>query len=171
MSPSLHTVLRPAALVLALAAPLAQAQQAGTYEGLTDAGDALTIKVELDEFSQPRVHEVGMSWTATCTKSGPGRGVGWGAGASEPVVDRKAAFEVIGNALYQAWTMKFNASGTQVSGTFLGRTPEFTDVHTSTKSVQLCDSGKRSFTADLVTPTRVGQPAPARGGLRALPLR
>lgn len=168
MSCHLHAVLRSTALVLGLSASLAQAQQVGVYEGLTDAGDPLTIKVELDEFSQPRVHEVGMSWIATCTKTGPGRFVGWGAGVSESIVARKASFEVRGNALYQSWTLKFNGAGDQVSGSFLGRTPEFVDLDSSTKQVQLCDSGKRSFTASLV-PGSTAAPAMGRGQLRALP--
>lgn len=166
MVPSLHSVLRPIALLLGLTASLAQAQQVGTYEGLTDAGDSLTIKVELDEFGQPRVHEVGIGYIATCTKSGPGRWVGWGAGVSETIVARKASFEVRGNALYQSWALKFNGAGDQISGSFLGRTPEFVDLDSSTKLVQLCDSGKRSFTASLVPMATVGEPALGRGERR-----
>lgn len=169
MFPSLHPVLRPATLLLALSAPLAQAQQVGTYEGVTDAGDSLTIKVELDEFGQPRVHEVGIGYIATCTKSGPGRWVGWGAGVSQSIVARKASFEVRGNALYQSWALKFNGAGDQISGSFLGRTPEFVDLDSSTKLVQLCDSGKRSFTASLVPLGTAAAPGLGRGEVRALP--
>ncbi|MBQ0960987.1 hypothetical protein KAK06_18675 [Ideonella sp. 4Y11] len=165
----LHALLPPTALVLGLTASLAQAQQVGTYEGLTDAGDSLTIKVEHDEFGQPRVHEVGIGYIASCTKSGPGRWVGWGAGVSQSIVARKASFEVRGNALYQSWTLKFNGAGDQISGSFLGRTPEFVDLDSSTKQVQLCDSGKRSFTASLVPMATAGAPALRRGEQRALP--
>lgn len=148
MSLSLRPALIP--LALSLAAGLSQAQQLGRFEGVTDNGDPMSLVVALDEFSQLVVKDVGMFWMATCTKSGPGRGVGWGVGLTEPIVDRKAAFEFRGNSLYMAWTMKFNAAGDTVTGTVTGRTPEFTDVSSSTKSVQLCDSGKRSFTATLV---------------------
>jgi len=161
--------LRPAliSLALSLASGLAAAQQLGHFQGLTDNGDEVNITVGLDDFSQVAVRDIGMFWMATCTKSGPGRGVGWGVGTSQPIVDRKAAIEVRGNSLYMAWTLKFNAAGDTVTGTVTGRTPEFTDVSTSTKSVQMCDSGKRTFSATLVPAAR-GQAPLARGEIRAL---
>lgn len=133
--------------LLAAAAP---AQTIGHYEGTTSQGQFISIEV-VDDGAGGNAFGGGLVfWEADCTKSGPGRGVGWGLGTNVPFSGNKFATEFRLNTLYEKWKMTF--SGSSVSGTFLGRTPEFTDPATSTKSVQLCDSSLLSFSATLTPP-------------------
>ena len=41
-----------------------------------------------------------------------------------------------------------------MTGTFIGRTPEFTDPLTSSRNVQFCDTGVRDLTAELSSQMR-----------------
>lgn len=136
-----------------------QAQQVGTYIGSTTEGDYVELKVESDEFGNPMLTSALSFWTATCTRSGS-RGSAWGVGFFNPVVDRKVTAELRSNGLYEKWNLKFNAAGTRVHGTFIARTPEFVDVLTNTKQVELCDTGTRELTADLQPPAAAGATAP-----------
>lgn len=132
-----------------LATP-ASAQTIGHYEGTTSQGHGMSIDV-VDDGAGGNAFGGGlMFWEADCSKSGPGRFVGWGVGTSIPFSGNKFSTEFRFNTLYEKWKLTF--SGDTVTGTFLGRTPEFTDPETSTKSVQLCDSGNLSFSATLVPP-------------------
>lgn len=144
--------------LLCAAAP---AQTIGHYEGTTSQGQFISIDV-VDDGAGGNAFGGGLVfWEADCTRSGPGRGVGWGVGTTIPFSGNKLSTEFRFNTLYEKWKMTF--SGSSVSGTFLGRTPEFTDPNTSTKSVQLCDSGMLSFSADLMPPALVGHALPAPG--------
>lgn len=128
---------------------LAQAQSFGLYQGQTTEGDTVEITVGDDGAGGPAVLGATVFWTATCAKSGPGRNSAWGVGTNQPIVNRKATLDFRFNGLYEHFVLKFNAAGNQVSGSFLGRTPEFVDVASNTKQVELCDTGTRSFSADL----------------------
>ena len=126
-----------------LLASTASAQTLGTYEGLTSQGKSITLDV-VDDGAGGNAFGGGLVfWDAECSKSGPGRGVAWGVGTNI-----SAEFKF--NMLYEKWKLTF--AGTTVTGTFVGRTPEFMDVNPSTKSVELCDSGTLSFSATLVPP-------------------
>jgi hypothetical protein len=129
-------------------AQAASAQTIGHYEGTTSQGNLMSIDV-VDDGSGGTAFGGGLVfWQATCSKSGPGRNVAWGVGTNQPFSGNKVNAEFSFNMLYEKWKLTF--SGNSVSGTFLGRTPEFTDVSTSTKAVELCDSGSLSFSANLV---------------------
>lgn len=165
--PALKSTL-PAAVValaaLGTAAP-ASAQVAGLYRGQTDQGQ--TIEITITQDSSTGLFYFGgalVFWTATCKVSGPGRGVAWGIGGNEPLTFPTTAYTFRGNGLYEEYKFKF-IGGTRIRGNFLGRTPEFVDVNTSSKQVQLCDSGNLGFTADWVPPSEAARsPAlPAAG--------
>lgn len=148
----------------------AQAQQIGTYIGSTTEGDYVELTISDDGLGNPVFTGALSFWTGTCTKSGS-RGSAWGVGFDLPVVNRKVTAESIGNALYEKWTLKFNTSGSRVTGTFLARTPEFVDVANNTKQVELCDTGTRNFSADLVLPSqRQTGPGPALRPGQAMPV-
>lgn len=133
-----------------LLASTASAQTLGTYEGLTSQGKSITLDV-VDDGAGGNAFGGGLVfWDADCSKSGPGRGVAWGVGTNIPFGGTKVSAEFKFNMLYEKWKLTF--AGTTVTGTFVGRTPEFMDVNTSTKSVELCDSGTLSFSATLVPP-------------------
>jgi hypothetical protein len=135
-----------AAVLLAAGGTSALAQSAGTYTGTNSQGK--TVEVTLaDEGAGLRITSLLMFWSADCTRSGPGRDVAWGVGAQEPVTGGSQTYEFRGNGLYERWTLNFD--GSAVTGTFTARTPEFTDVATSTRSVQLCNSGSLTFSANL----------------------
>jgi len=162
-----HTALIAAVGALWMLSAAAAAQTIGHYEGTTSQGNGISIDIVDDGAGGTAFGGAGLGWIATCTKSGPGRSVGWGVGTNIPFSGNKFSTEFKFNTLYEKWKMTF--SGSSVSGTFLGRTPEFTDPDTSTKSVQLCDSGMLSFSADLVPPAATRQPLPAPG--HAIPLK
>jgi hypothetical protein len=140
-----------AACTLCLFNPVASAQSAGVYAGLNSQGKPVEITVADDGLGGLQLTSALMFWTADCTRSGPGREVAWGVGANTPIVGNQLNTEFRSNGLYEKWSYVF--SGNTVTGTFMGRTPEFTDVSSSTRKVQLCDSGNLSFSADLAVPT------------------
>lgn len=154
-----------AAACLGLAGP-AQAQSFGLYRGQTTEGDTIEITVGDDGAGGPAVLVAAATWTATCTRSGPGRGVSWGVGSSQPIVNRRAVLDFRFNGLYEHFVLRFNAAGNQVTGSFVGRTPEFVDAATNTRQVQLCETGVRNFSADLQPALLRPVDAPAAGQAR-----
>lgn len=146
-----HAATLGALWLLATAAP---AQTIGHYEGTTSQGHPISFDVIDDGAGGNAFGGGGAFWEADCSKSGPGRNAAWGVGTNIPFSGNKVMVEFRFNALYQKWKITF--SGSSASGTFLGRTPEFTDVNSSTKSVELCDSGTLSFTAELAPPAEAG---------------
>ncbi|HEX5684494.1 MAG TPA: hypothetical protein VFY73_10730 [Ideonella sp.] len=155
--PGTRIVAVGALWLLAAAAP---AQTIGHYQGTTSQGHFISINVVDDGAGGNAFGGGQVLWEANCTKSGPGRLVSWALGTFIPFSGKKFATEFRLNSLYEKWKLTFR--GNSVSGTFLGRTPEFTDPATSTKSVQLCDSGLLSFTATLTAPL-AGHALPAPG--------
>ncbi len=149
----LHLVA--ATCALCLLHPLASAQTAGVYVGLNSQGKPVEITLADDGLGGLQLTSALMFWTADCTRSGPGREVAWGVGANTPIVGNQLNTEFRSNGLYEKWTFVF--SGNTVTGTFMGRTPEFTDIASSTRKVQLCDSGNLSFSADQAVPTTTRQ--------------
>ena len=145
----MHTLFRTCALsgLLGLLGLAVQAQPLGHYNGTTSQGSPVSFDVVDDGSGGVIVAGFSMSWTASCTRSGPGRGVGWGVWANSPVVDNKTAFELAYNMVYEKVRMSFRQQGEVVSGSFLGRTPEFVDVTSSTRLVEMCDSGALTFEA------------------------
>ena len=132
------------------AANPAAAQTAGTYTGVNSQGKPVEVKLVDDGVGGLILESLVMFWTADCTRSGPGREVAWGVGSNTAVTSSTVDVEFRGNGLYEKWRLVFD--GGSVSGTFTGRTPEFTDIETSTRSVQRCDSGNLTFSASQSTP-------------------
>lgn len=146
---------------LAVAAQAASAQVPGLYVGTTSQGQTIEITVVEDNLQQPAFAGVTVFWQAVCTRSGPGRNVAWGVGTTPlPITEPLLNFEFRGNSLYEKFRFQF--AGNNVSGTFVGRTPEFVDVFSATRQVQLCDSGNVSFNATRVEGARP-QAAPVAG--------
>jgi hypothetical protein len=144
-----------------LLASTASAQTFGTYEGLTSQGKFMSLDVVDDGLGGTAFGGGLVFWDADCSKSGPGRSVAWGVGTSIPFGGTKVSAEFKFNMLYEKWKLTF--SGSTVTGTFLGRTPEFVDVNTSTKSVEMCDSGTLTFSATLAPPLAARRlPAPGQ---------
>jgi hypothetical protein len=162
-----RTVLSGAMLVLAglTAATPASAQLAGLYVGQTDQGQTIEITITQDSGGLYYFGGALVFWEATCKVSGPGRQVGWGIGTTVPLTFPNTEYTFASNALYENYKFRF-LGGTRIKGTFLGRTPEFVDPNMSSKQVQLCDSGSRSFVADWVPPSeataRRALPAPGQ---------
>ena len=152
-------IARFALAALALSASAAQAQQFGLYVGTTSQGETFELRVDDDGFGNPLLASATVFWSATCTKSGPGRFTAWGIGASEPIIARKVALEARFNQLYEKFDLKFNAAGNRVTGKFQGKTSEFEDIANSTRSVELCDSGTLDVSADLQVPSGARVPA------------
>jgi hypothetical protein len=150
---------RLALAALALCASASQAQQFGTYVGTTSQGETFEIRVDDNGFGDPVLASATVFWSATCTKSGPGRFTAWGIGVSEAIVARKVTLEARYNQLYEKFDLKFNAAGNRVTGKFQGKTSEFEDIANSTRSVELCDSGTLDVSADLQVPSAVRTPA------------
>ena len=92
-------IARFALAALALSASAAQAQQFGLYVGTTSQGETFELRVDDDGFGNPLLASATVFWSATCTKSGPGRFTAWGIGASEPIIARKVALEARFNQL------------------------------------------------------------------------
>ncbi len=136
------------ALAATMAAGTASAQVVGLYQGVTSQGQLIEIQLIEDANGTLAFGGGTVFWQATCTRSGPGRTVAWGIGASTPLDGQQVTHEFRGNSLYERWRMLF--AGNTVSGNFTGRTPEFVDPFSSSRQVQLCDSGNLSFTATLV---------------------
>lgn len=139
-----------------LAAAGASAQVVGIYQGVTSQGQFIEIQVIEDANNALAFGGGTVFWQASCTRSGPGRTVAWGIGASTPLDGQQVTHEFRGNSLYERWRMTF--AGNNVSGNFIGRTPEFVDPFASSRQVQLCDSGTVSFTATLVPGARPTAP-------------
>ena len=152
---TLHRLLPAtlAPLALTCLAGNAGAQQIGLYTGTTSQGNNFEVRVVDDGFGNPLLESLTVFWTATCTKSGPGRGVAWGVGSGAPIVDRKIAAEYRFNMLYEKFDLKFNASGSSVTGKFQARTPEFEDATNSVSSVERCDSGALTLSGDYQVPS------------------
>ena len=107
MNRSLNLLLSTLCTVAGLSlADAAQAQSFGTYVGSTTEGDSVEITVGDDGFGGPMITGALVFWTATCTESGS-RGVAWGIGASQPIVNGKATLEFRGNPLYERFRLKF----------------------------------------------------------------
>lgn len=153
-SATLKSALPAAAVALAAlaAATPASAQVAGLYRGLTDQGQTVEITITQDSGGLFYFGGALVFWEATCKVSGPGRSTAWGIGASVPIASPVTEYTFASNALYEQFKLKFLGS-TRIRGNFLGRTPEFVDVASSSKQVQLCDSGNVGFTADWVPPS------------------
>ena len=161
MPPSRRIAWSTAFAALLMAAPWSiQAQSAGTYAGLNSQGNTVEIALVDDGAGGLLVESLTMFWTADCTRSGPGRSVAWGVGSQAPVVTGPIDLEFSGNALYEKWSLVF--SGNTVTGTFTGRTPEFTDIATSSRKVQRCDSGPLSFSANLTPGAAARRLAPGQ---------
>lgn len=158
------------AAAAALTTLAAQAQQIGHYVGTTSQGQTFEMDVTDDGFGNPLFHAATVFWSATCTKSGPGRFTAWGVGLDTPIVNRKATAEVRYNQLYEKFDLKFNAAGNRVTGKFQGKTSEFQDIATSTRNVELCDSGLLDVTADLQLPTAERSGGAASAGAKAWPV-
>lgn len=164
-----YKTLRPLAVAGALMAALTvQAQQVGTYTGTTSQGELFELTVIDDGFGNPVFEGAVVFWIGTCTKSGPGRFSAWGIGANAPIVDRKVVFEARYNQLFEKFDLKFNASGSQVTGKFQGKTSEFEDVANSTKSVELCDSGPLTVSASYQAPSGARTALPPAGQARPI---
>lgn len=157
-----------AAACTLLAATATQAQQFGTYAGTTSQGDTFELTVVDDGFGNPVFQGATVFWSGTCTKSGPGRFTAWGIGANVPIVNRKVVFEARYNQLFEKFDLKFNASGSQVTGKFQGKTSEFEDIASSTKSVELCDSGPLTVSATYLAPTGARVALPPAGQARLI---
>lgn len=140
----------------ATAASSASAQVVGTYQGVTSQGQFVEVQLIQDANGALAFGGGTVFWQASCTRSGPGRTVAWGIGASTPLDGQSVTHEFRGNSLYERWRMLF--AGNTVSGNFIGRTPEYVDPFSSTRQVQLCDSGNISFTATLVPGARPTAP-------------
>lgn len=147
-----------AALVLAgtVVSGTTSAQVVGLYQGITSQGQLIEIQLIEDANGALAFGGGTVFWQATCTRSGPGRTVAWGIGASTPLEGQAVTHEFRGNSLYERWRMVF--AGNTVSGNFIGRTPEYVDPFASSRQVQLCDSGNLSFTATLAPGARPSAP-------------
>lgn len=147
-----------AALALAgtMAAGTASAQVVGLYQGVTSQGQLIEIQLTEDGIGTLVFGGGTVFWQATCSRSGPGRSVAWGIGANTPLDGQQVTHEFRGNSLYERWRMFF--AGNNVSGTFIGRTPEYVDPFASSRQVQLCDSGTLNFTATLVPGAKPSAP-------------
>ena len=152
--------LAAAQVALALAGTMAagttSAQVAGLYQGVTSQGQLIEIQLIENRIGTLVFSGGTVFWQATCTRSGPGRTVAWGIGASTPLDGQQVTHEFRGNSLYERWRMFF--AGNNVSGTFVGRTPEYVDPFASSRQVQLCDSGTLNFTATLVPSAKPSAP-------------
>lgn len=144
-----HLTAAAGACLLAIAALPAAAQQLGTYSGTTSQGDSMSLTVAIDGNGQTAITGALFFWSATCKRSGEGRGVGWGTGADAVITNKKASYEFRSTSLYESVTATFNPASNTVTGTFLGHTPEFVDVANNVKKVELCDSGSLTFSASL----------------------
>ncbi len=127
------------ALSGALGAQGALAQQAGTYTGVTSEGLPISIIVESDGVGGFVFTQNQTQWTMTCTKGGNHTGY-WYVGAYEPIVAGKVSWEFKSDFLYEKMKLKWNGSGTQVTGDFAASEPLFVDISTSTKQYTRCDS-------------------------------
>lgn len=153
------------ALIALTAAAPASAQVAGVYRGLTDQGQSIEITITQDGSGLFYFGGALVFWEATCKVSGPGRSVAWGIGTTVPLTFPTTEYTFASNALFENFKFRF-LGGTRIRGNFLGRTPEFVDVSSSSKQVQLCDSGNIGFTADWQAPSEAARspalPAPGQ---------
>jgi len=147
-APTAHAAL---ALTLALIAGGAHAQVAGTYAGTTS--DGLSIEITLVNSETDGLVFTGSStqWNETC-KTGDVKFAWWGIGAYLPVSAKKLSSEYKGQSLYQTLTMKFDVSGTTVTGTVKAGEATYVDVNSSIKQTEPCNSGLVTYTATLQSP-------------------
>ncbi len=154
-----------AALALGALTATASAQVPGLYIGTLTSGGTIEMTFTDNGLGGADLTGVTVFWNPTCTVSGTGRITAWGIGTQTPVpTGQRVQFEFRGNSLYERF--RFVASGTAITGDFLGRTPEFADVSRSTTRVELCDSGLQSFNASWVPPAAAAEGASARPGLQ-----
>ena len=140
------------------------AQVAGLYQGVTSQGQTIEVSL-IDDGNGGLAFGGGtVFWQASCTRTGFGRNVAWGIGASVPLDGQSVTTEFIGNSLYERWRLFF--AGNTVSGNFVGRTPEFVDPFASSRQVQLCDSGNLSFNGTLVPGAKAIAPLSAGQALQ-----
>jgi hypothetical protein len=147
---SLFVPLAAASLMLG-ATGSASAQQFGTYSGSTSQDQTFSLTVGDDGNGNPMLTGVTIWWLSTCSKSGAGRTTAWGVGAFQPIVGGAVTYEFRSNSLYEKFKIQFDPATGGVSGSFMGHTPEFVDITTSTTKVELCNSGKVTFSGAMQT--------------------
>jgi len=140
-----------AAIVAAVLATPAVAQQVGTYTGTSADGSSLTFVVGTDPNNgYYQLTSAGIGFSAPCRNHAYVLNSAWGLGLAQDIIDRKTGkFSQTDNYFTFNITLEFSKDGLSATGTIVTFSPTLDPVGAEPKKALFCESPKQTLSLTL----------------------
>jgi hypothetical protein len=140
-----------AAIIAAVLATPATAQEVGTYKGTSADGQSLTFVVGTDpNTGYPALTSAGLSFSAPCKNSTVVLTTAWGFGLMQDIIDRKTGqFSQTDSYFTFDLKLDFAADGQTATGTIRTYSPTLDPVGSKPTKALLCESPMQALSLTL----------------------